>query len=77
MKNWLKGGIWGIFILAILSLINPLLIFNNSFVTMVEYFGGTINTADILFSIFSILFDGFILGAIVGLIIEKGKNRRR
>ena len=61
--------------LAILSIVNPLLIFSDSFVTAVQYFGGTIRTADILFSVFSVLFEGFILGAIIAGIAGKTKKK--
>lgn len=84
MKSWLKGGLWGIFIAIIYSIISIILLYNEhifqfDFSLIVFPFLLGITSNSILSTIFvslilAILF--FIIGAIIGLIVGKirGKN---
>ena len=83
MKTWLKGGIFGVLGLILISLVSILLrIGDKSFFIALflvypiykplVYFTGEL----LLTGLISIIIGGFIYGLIIGLIIQKIKSKK-
>lgn len=92
MKNWLKYGILGVIIGAVIGIIYnvtnsfiiiyfilkitwPLSFLYDIFIQITQSMNITLIEAIPLFYIFSLIVEGFIIGLIIGLIIEPKKKK--
>ena len=71
MKTWIKGGLWGLGILISLAIILEIMNVTNN-----DWGDIYLATSIMLGWFFILLIPVFILGSIIGLIVDKIKSRK-